>query len=285
MTPIEFYKITEKTLNELAKEKGISDLRPYYELTDYNYKSSISKYNGIPQVFAQMAFHAQNATMISNIVSFEKNRDFLEKVLCDFEPKAFLKRYKNSVENLVETFRFNEKTGEGLKWNSSKSKEKNKDAIAKRYANTLFDCANYLSKFKDKKDVLNDLSKKYIAGDFEKLIKYFRSKIKHGFSVALTCDFLKEFDRTFDLPKPDIHIKDVLCCYKGFEEDYYSGQKKEYECIRDMIELTKSINDNLPNEKMITVYQLDRMIWLICSGRFFLHNTEDSKSKYLATLK
>lgn len=77
MTPIEFYKITEKTLNELAKEKGISDLRPYYELTDYNYKSSISKYNGIPQVFAQMAFHAQNATMISNIVSFEKNRDFL----------------------------------------------------------------------------------------------------------------------------------------------------------------------------------------------------------------
>lgn len=52
-----------------------------------------------------------------------------------------------------------------------------------------------------------------------------------------------------------------------------------------MQQLTEKINASLPIDKHITVYQLDRMIWLICSGNFYLHNIEDPKTLYLNKLE
>ena len=282
---IQFYKITKETLEKLALERGIDNLSCYYKLTDYLPEMPIAKYTGMSQIFAQLAFHAQNATMISSIVSFERNQYFLDKTLCNFNPQEFLEKYNKgnrdeNVKIIVEDLRF--KNNEGLRWNSSKSKPENKDSIAKRYANTLLDGAIFLNQFKNREDFLNDLLKHYKKNDFKKVINYFRGKVKHGFSIALTCDFLKEFDIAFcDLAKPDIHIKDTLCVLYNYEDNYYSGAKKEFECIENMQSLVKEINANLPTAEHITVYQLDRMIWLICSGRFFLHNTEDSKTQYL----
>lgn len=289
LNAIQFYTITKETLEKLALERGIDDLSCYYKLTDKLPEMPIAKYTGMSQIFAQLAFHAQNATMISSIVNFERNQNFLNKTLCNFNPEEFLKKYnkadrEKNVKNIVEDLRF--KNNEGLKWDSSKSKPENKDSIVKRYANTLLDGALYLSQFKNRGDFLNDLLKHYKNKDFRKLISYFRGKVKHGFSIALTCDFLKEFDLNFcDLAKPDIHIKDTLCVLNGYEDNYYSGAKKEFECIENMQSLVMEINENLPTAEQITVYQLDRMIWLICSGRFFLHNTEDSKTQYLRFLK
>ena len=37
----------------------------------------------------------------------------------------------------------------------------------------------------------------------------------------------------------------------------------------------------LPQDKQISVYQLDRMIWLICSGDFYLDKIDVNKSVYL----
>ncbi len=284
MTPYDFYRITESFLESLAKEKGIQNIHRYYELTDFSAGSVLNEFSGTAQVFAQMAFHAQNATMISNIVRFERNIEFLSRALCSFNPESFLKTYEcddrnTSVDIIVEALRC------GLKWDSSKSREKNKDSIANRYANTLLDCANFVNEFSDKEAFLNNLISHYQNNDYIRLIKYFRSKVTHGFSVALTCDFLKEFDLVFnDLPKPDVHIKDTLCTLLGHEDRYYEREKKEYECIADMRRITSDINKALPQNKQITVYKLDRMIWLICSGKFFLDNTSDAKSKYLQAI-
>ena len=112
----------------------------------------------------------------------------------------------------------NPSTKQGLEWNSSKST--NKDAITRRFAQSMFECAEYLQHFNSKAAVLKDLKENSLDGkgmpDSDKLIKYFRSKIKTGFSVALTCDFLKEFDKYFEfLCKPDVHIKDVFIAFKG----------------------------------------------------------------------
>ena len=237
-----------------------------------------------------MAFHAQNATMISSIVRFEKNFEFLSKVLCDFDPAGFLVKFQHndheeSVIQIVESLRFNKKTHDGLKWDSTKSKEKNKDSIVKRYANTLLDCAEFVNKYSSKKDFLDDLLVHYPNGDFQMLIEYFRPKVKHGFSVALTCGFLKEFDNAFrDLPKPDIHVMDTLCALNDFDHGYYKSERKQYECIREMQHLVNDINNKLPDDEPISVYQLDRMIWLICSENFYLDIKGNAKSVYLRKL-
>ncbi len=142
----------------------------------------------------------------------------------NFYPQKILEEYSpenrsESVTRLVDDLRYNPNTGKGLQWNDDKSQPKNKDKIVTRYAETLLDCAVYLSRFDDKEAFLHDLLSHYQNKDAEALIKCFRQNVKHGFSVALTCDFLKEFDSEFcDLPKPDIHIKDTIDSVRGKKE-------------------------------------------------------------------
>ena len=283
-----FYETTEKHLERLAKAHGVQDLLRYYKMTDFHDGSCLNELTGINQVFAQIAFHAQNATLISSIVKFEMNFGFLKDVLCDFDPRRLLEKYhgEEKVSKLINDLRYNDSTGKGLRWNSSKSKAEKKDSIITRYANALLDAAEYLKTFTSKREVLDDLIKHYKNADYKAIIRYFRGKIKHGFSVALTCDFLKEFDEAFsDLPKPDVHIKDTLCALYGYDDGYYTSENRQFKCIADMRGLVSDINKSLPQNEQITVYQLDRMIWLVCSGRFFLDNVKNAKETYLDDLQ
>lgn len=285
MTNYEFYIETKNTLEAMAKLKNIStnELERYYAHTDkycYFYKDL----EGINRVFAQMLFHAQNATMISNIVKFEKNYAFLKKITCGFNPESFLNKYNESdaIEKIVEDLRA--KNGEGLIWNSDKS-TKHKDGIIKRYAKSMIECANYLKGFATDAAVLIDL--KSHNKDFRSIVSYFRSKIKNGFCVALTCDFLKEYNSAFDLSKPDVHIKDIMAAKKFRHPNYYNNEKRELELVEEMIAITEDINNELESrgEKSITVYQLDRMLWLVCTENFFLHNETNNKRSFLQRVK
>ena len=284
MTSYEFYVETKTTLEAMAKLKNISksELEKYYSHTD-RYLDFYSDLSGISRVFAQMLFHAQNATMISNIVKFEANYRFLKKLTFGFDSKAFLAHYSgtNAAADIVNDLRA--KNGVGLVWNSDKSK--NKDEIATRFANTMLECATYLTKFNNNNEVLADLSSH--NGSYKELISYFRSNIKSGFSVALTCDFLKEYDPIFDLPKPDVHIKDVMIAKNGRKEKYYNSEKRESELVGEVIAMVDDINRELAErgEASITVYQLDRMLWLISSEKFFLHNEPKNKQSFLERIK
>ena len=126
-----------------------------------------------------MLFHGQNATMISNIVKFDKNYDFLKKVTYGFNPAKVLANYSgtDAVEKIVEALR--EKDGEGLVWDSSKSNSK--DSIAKRYAKSMLECAAYLARF------LNEKTKK--SKDIFVFICYNR------FIAPAFCFFLLHFPR------------------------------------------------------------------------------------------
>lgn len=286
-----FYKITKDTLNDLAVKHNVKDIGDYYKLTDFNTKTKLGKCiyklgrDSVKSVFAQMAYHAQNATLISNIVRFEDNIDFLEKVFCGFDPNVFLTEYKGKGANdVVKALRYDATKNQGLKWNDKKNKTVRIDSLITGYAQALIECAEYLFGCSDRKAVLNKLKSSYKdEKDYKKLIETFHEKIHHRYSIALTCDFLKEFHEEFSfLCKPDVHIKDTLCVLLNKGEDYYRTSKREYECIGEMQKLVELINEG--EEKKITVYQLDRMIWLICSEKFFLDGVRSSKSEYLAKI-
>lgn len=287
MTAIDFYRITCRTLEELARMRGVKDLEKYYFLTDYLAFPQLGSFREVEQAFMQIAFHGQNATMISNIVSFEKNYEALKTVLCDFNPHKFLETYSankrdENVSRLISAFR-----EAGLTWNSGKS-TKSPDAIMRRYSNTLLDAAEYLIAFNCKSEIVQDLLVHYQNGDTECLVKYFKEKIKSGFSVALTCDFLKEYAPEFsNLPKPDVHIMDTMRALLNRDKNYYAYDKGAYRCIKDLQNIVGEINCELKktNEREITVYQLDRMIWLICADKFFLdEGPSNSKALYLSFL-
>ena len=293
----DFYCTTKDTLQSMANSRGIKDLEKYYQPTDFVFLSKNTQ-DDLSQAFCQLAFHAQNATLISSIVKFLDNIEFLQRVLCDFNPQRFWEQYDGGsddekVNRIVEALKYDEeKTPDGLHWSSEETEEKNKDRIMKSYAKALLYGADYFRRFKTKAEIVQDLidhkstdeSEDYPASKYIPLFKYFKQRIRSRFSVALTCDFLKEFDDTFhDLPKPDVHIKDTLVALTKSVNGYYdTGFRGDCCCIEDMQRLTTAINDHLraTSEPEITVYRLDRMIWLICSGNFYL-DTAKSKTSYL----
>lgn len=289
MTALEFYRITTETLEELAKRHCVRDLEKYYSLTDFLAFPQLKDLGEIEQTYMQIAFHGQNATLISNIIRFEKNYPLLEDILCGFSPEKVINKYCAQASSPVEAedrllHAFTEK---GISSDLHKSSVR-PNAILAGYVSMLLDAAAYLKEFRSKQEVIADLMRNYPNGEAKALVTYFRSRIRSRFSVALTCDFLKEYSEVFDLPKPDIHIKDTLCAVKGLEKNYYRTEKREYECIRHMQELVDEINLALAAEKgkKISVYQLDRMIWLICSDNFFLDDTTtNSKEDYLKKIK
>ena len=77
-----------------------------------------------------------------------------------------------------------------------------------------------------------------------------------------------------------------MAVYKNKDKGYYyNTESKAYECLKEFQKLVKEINQNLKGDNKITVYQLDRMIWLICSGKFFLDTIGLNKADYLKVIK
>lgn len=278
MSPLKFYKITEKKLKQLAGIYEIKNLEEYYELTDYNKKMPTSNYKDLSQVFAQLAFHGQNGAQIGNTVNFNANIVALDNELCKFNPGEFLEKYNltdinkgNKEDNQIRI----EDASETLSNRLCEALHRDAKQLLPRYAKTLLYSAIYVHSFNNKQDIIEDLKKNYLKENYKdakKLIDYFHKQIPAGFGVALACDFLKEFDKSFDLPKPDTHLKNTLNAI-GI------NCEEEYEYINEMKNLTENINKSLKDEEKLTVYKFDRMIYLVCSQNFFLDKKDRNSIK------
>lgn len=75
---------------------------------------------------------------------------------------------------------------------------------------------------------------------------------------ALACDALKELGYT-EYPKPDRHMKDIL-----------SGLGL---CGKDEIEVFETLV-GMANTLGITPYRLDKVLWLVSSGNFYLEGVQ-----------
>ena len=66
---------------------------------------------------------------------------------------------------------------------------------------------------------------------------------------------------------------------------YIIGTQKEL--IKDVTSIVEDINKTLKrnNEKIITAIQLERMIYLSSTGRFYLHKNSSHKESFLNRIK
>lgn len=260
MDYIQFYQKTYEYLIEKAKQHNVSeaDLQTYLTpnkggdlISDENTKSL----NG---VFYRLAFHAQNATMKSNVVQFSKNEKILRDCLYDFDFQAVLKNY-TSADCLYEVLKGK------IKSSSNAVKEKQ---VLYKYAKSLLRSAVYLKQF----DSYAELIDKFLGlGD---MLPIYLSFELEGFGVALACDFIKELDERFDFPKPDVHIKGILKELDLLSETA-TGDKENYLCI--------SLTREIASKMGVSAYRLDKIWWLICSETFYKHdnirNHSDAKRK------
>lgn len=79
---------------------------------------------------------------------------------------------------------------------------------------------------------------------------------------ALTYDFFKELGRT-DLIKPDTHIKAIL------KEIFPNENYNDKETVVKMLELIEEYNKGKNEKDKCTPYNIDKLLWLCCTGTFY----------------
>lgn len=283
MTNYELFIETEKNLEAIACLRSIPkhELERYYTPPepDYYYPQEFEsiiykRCSGLSFVFYKMIYHAQlESPRLSNIVDLRKNFIFFRQLTRWFNPREFLDRYseEESVERILENLDFNGSVG--LMWREWWEKD-----LVRKFAETMLRCAAYLNNFSSEDEMLADLKAHNNSRD--ELISYFVDK---GFSVKFSCSFLNAFYPSFDVPHLDSYIKDVMIIRYGRNKKYYNSTEGKIQLIRDTVHTIEDINNTLTSqgENPITLYRFHRMLYLVCTGKFYLHKNSGSKYSFL----
>lgn len=246
---IAIYKYAyEYLLDILPKKLNKMDLEKYF-------KGDNSKFTSLKDVFIQIIRSAQNYQRMPNVIKFNERYKEIGKILNNYD---YLTIANTDVSEIYQTFRkeFNITTKDS-KMNSWY-----------KWSNSVVDAAKFINNFKD-------------VEDFKKFIKLYdynavtrislplliSSKIS-GIGFALACDILKELGY-LNYPKPDTHIIDIFT-QLGLTDN---NPINVFEAV------VKMADDCLSVDKSATPYKVDKILWLISSGRFYLDNIKISRKK------
>lgn len=245
-----FYVVSYYFLLEiLPKEIDKDDLEKKY----FNPKS---KFNTLEDLFERMIISAQNYQRMPNVINFKDKKEKIKQLLFDYN---LLEISKISRDDLYAKFQREFKL-------HITAKNKKQDSWYK-WSQSIIDSASFLTSFKD-------------VNDFKKFIDLFQYNVEtktalpllistkiFGMGFPLACDFLKEIGYT-DFPKPDVHIKDIVKVLLKIELGTEISDISAYEIIIDIA--TKS---------NVSPYKLDKILWLICSGKFYEHDIKIKSNK------
>ena len=244
------YKLAIEYLKNVTPD-GV-DLEKYFMPSE--------SFDSLNDVLYQFAHSVQNYQRMPNVIKFKERKDEILKIVDGFDPICVSEM---DVEELYHTFRrsFNV-TGEDSPWNSWY-----------KWTVSIVDSARFLSEFSDAEDFRRFVSMfDYNVHSRMALPLLISQKIK-GIGFALACDLLKELGFT-NYPKPDVHLIDVFSALGLSSND----PGENFEAIVKMAEYC--------NE---TPYKVDKIFWLICSGRYYLENPEKkvkgSKQEFIDWVK
>lgn len=126
---------------------------------------------------------------------------------------------------------------------------------------TSTSASNFISRF-DNIDEFNDFVTKETNKSPINLPMLLKNEI-FGLGFSLACNFLKDCGYTEYL-KPDVHIKEVFSKTGICNND-------EYEVFNSAREMAKVVG--------ITPYDLDKLLWIVCSGDFHLDKIKVGANK------
>ncbi len=215
----------------------------------------------IQNYYCRLASSLQNSGNMQNSIKFndEKSHSYeiIKKTLFDFDAKKVLAEY-NTSDEIYEKLKKN-----GIRDNA---KDLSKNTNWKKYAKGLFEGADFLLNQNGEEKIQELIALNSSTTFNQEWLERINEITKiHGLGFALTCDWLKECGCTW-LAKPDTHINTVYNVLNGKEE---KATVKEKEVIEYMFNWAKEIKNSTDNS--MTPYKLDKIIWLICTGNFYLH--------------
>lgn len=209
----------------------------------------------VQDIYEQLIHSAQNYQRMPNVIKYDQRREQIKDILTGFDVHAIKDM---EVDELYYKFRkaFNV-TSNDTKHNSWR-----------KWSRSAIDAAKFMSNFKDADDFRGFVAQFDYNRPTRMALPLLISTKISGIGFALACDTLKELGY-LSYPKPDVHLIEVFSQLGLSEEDPISV----FEAIVEMAEVCKEVDPES------SPYKLDKIIWLICSGRFYLDDISVGRHK------
>ena len=209
----------------------------------------------LQDVYEQFLYSAQNYQRMPNVIKYDDRREQIKNILHEFDIQLIKDM---DVDELYQIFR------REFKVTSRDSKQNS----WRKWSGSAIDAAKFMSNFKDVDDFKAFVAQfDYNLPTRMALPLLISTKIK-GIGFALACDTLKELGY-LNYPKPDVHLIEVFNQLGLSEED----PAAVFEAIVTMADSCKEIDPE------VTPYKIDKIIWLICSGKFYLDDITVGRHK------
>lgn len=232
----------------LPKGLAEADLQEYFISDRGNFAS-------VQDVYEQFIYSAQNYQSMPNVIKYDQRRDQIKDILVGFNVHAIKDM---NVDELYYKFR------EVFKVTSKDTKQNS----WRKWSRSAIDAAKFMSNFKDADDFRGFVAQFDYNRPTRMALPLLISTKISGIGFALACDTLKELGY-LSYPKPDVHLTEVFSQLELSEADPISV----FEAIVEMAEVCREV------DPQSSPYKLDKIIWLICSGKFYLDDISVGRHK------
>jgi len=240
------YECARKFLSENTPKEATDEIIESY--LNYSIKPN-SKNWTIEQLFLRFLESAQNANMKAGVIGGSINGvDNLGKVLFQFNPKVVHQNFEDS-EKLLDVII------EKLQPNGAI--RRTEKSIWPKYCKTIISMSEFLSQFEDANDFFKWTDFFYNDKRSMSALPMILSEEVYGIGFPLACDFLKELGY-IEYGKPDVHIKDIFEAH-----NLISRNSTDYQILKSIIRIANNVGT--------TAYNVDKLFWLIGSGKFYNH--------------
>lgn len=230
-------------LNHLPQGLSEHDLEKYF-VGDAKEADSLS------DVFRVFAKSAQEYERMPSVIRFDERKEMIGKILFQFDCKRVaLMNEEDLYRRFREVFHVTSKDSKLNSWY--------------KWSCSIVDSAKFVNGFAD----FDDFSRFVKRFDYNKdtrmaLPLLISTKIR-GIGFALACNALKELGY-LDYPKPDVHMMDIC------EALELSG-RNAYDVFEAIVKIAE--------DNKVTPYEVDKVLWLISSGRYYHDNITDKPRK------
>lgn len=217
----------------------------------------------VSELFRRILSSAQNANMTAGVIGGSIGGfSNLGKALFKFNPSRVSKKFAGDPELLLTHIR-GALQPRGQIRTSSKS-------IWPKYCKTVLSSSAFLAQFKSGNDFRSWANHLYSDERTMAALPLIIAAEVEGMGYALACDFLKELGYT-GYGKPDVHVKEIFIGL-GF-------------CLPNATpyQVQKVISRIAKNER-VSSYDVDKVFWLIGSGKFYKH-PEIGKKGHIGRMK
>ena len=225
-------------------------------------------------IYKSILESAQNVQMSPYVIGksisgIKGNIDPLKEILFDFDPKRTCAKYRGySADEL-----FNE-----IRPRLRHPPRDGKNSLWLRYCKTIISSSVFLSQFENHHEFYRFVDTYYEDEKIRPFLPMLLSFEIDGLGFTLSCDFLKEMGYV-KFGKPDTHIKDIFIELGLLSTVSKNSSKADYFSLKIIERIAKSNNT--------TPYAVDKLLWLISSGNFYLGKLEvgSKKEEFIELMK